>query len=133
MPTPREALTRAATRIPPRLGTRPVQQFNSQNRRRDPTKATSDYPVRDRVGAVARYVALGQKLTSVIIAHSLSVLPNLGRWSSRQLQRGLNAAFQDLLRLDSVGDGPRKLEGAHHEAEDSGRAAAARCRIGIRK
>ena len=63
----------------------------------------------------------------------LSALPNLARSNSRQVQRGLNAAFQDLLRLDSVGDGPRELEGAHHEAEDGGRAAAARCRIGIRK
>src|SRR6267142_6230487 len=64
---------------------------------------------------------------------SLSVLPNLGRWSSCQVQRGLNAAFQDLLRLGSVGHGPRELEGAHHEAEDGRRAAAVRCRIGARK
>jgi hypothetical protein len=63
----------------------------------------------------------------------LSALPNLARSNSSQVQRGLNAAFQDLLRLDTVGDGPRELEGAHHEAEDGGRAAAARCRIGIRK
>jgi hypothetical protein len=42
------------------------------------------------------------------------------------VQGGLNAAFQDLLRLRSVGHGPRELKGAHHEAEDGGRAAAAR-------
>lgn len=64
---------------------------------------------------------------------SVSGLPNLERWSSCQVQRGLNAAFQDLLCLGSVGHGPRELEGAHHEAEDGGRAAAARCGIGIRK
>ena len=45
------------------------------------------------------------------------------------MQSGLNAAFQDLLRLRSVGHGPRELKGAHHEAEDGGRAAAARCCI----
>ncbi len=49
------------------------------------------------------------------------------------MQRGLNAAFQDLLRLGTIGHGPRELEGAHHEAEDGRRAAAARCRTGVRK
>lgn len=63
----------------------------------------------------------------------LSVLPNLARSNSRQVQRGLNSAFQDLLRLDNVGDRPRELEGAHHETEDGGRATTARCRIGIGK
>ena len=42
------------------------------------------------------------------------------------MQGGLNAAFQDLLGLRSVGHGPRELKGAHHETEDGGRAAAAR-------
>jgi hypothetical protein len=48
--------------------------------------------------------------------------PILERWSSCQVQRGLNAAFQDLLCLGSVGHGPRELEGAHHETEDGRRA-----------
>src|SRR5882757_3634825 len=64
---------------------------------------------------------------------SPSVLPSLGRWNSCQVQCGLNAAFQDLLRVGSVGHGPRELKGAHHEAEEGRRAAAARCRIGARK
>ena len=49
------------------------------------------------------------------------------------MQCGLNAAFQNLLREGSVGHGPRELEGAHHEAEDGRRAAAARCSTGVRK
>src|ERR1700741_4367799 len=32
-----------------------------------------------------------------------------GRWRSYQVQRSLDAAFQDLLRLGSVGHGPREL------------------------
>jgi catechol 2,3-dioxygenase-like lactoylglutathione lyase family enzyme len=53
--------------------------------------------------------------------------------SSRQVQRSLNAAFQDLLRMDSIGHGPRELEGSDHEAEDGCRAAMARCGIRDRK
>jgi hypothetical protein len=70
-----------------------------------------------------------------LLAHELSLsrLPNLGRWSSCQVQRSLNAAFQNLLRLGSVGHGPRELEGAHHKAENGRRAAAARCGTGVRK
>jgi hypothetical protein len=56
-----------------------------------------------------------------------------GRWRSCQVQRSLNAAFQDLLRLGSVGHGPCELERAHHEAEDGRRAAACRYGIGVRK
>jgi hypothetical protein len=86
------------------------------------------WPAVSGQSGVSRLVPVAWK----IFPH-LSALPNLARSNSRQVQRGLNAVFQDLLRLDSVGDGPRELEGAHHEAEDGGRAAAARCRIGIRK
>ena len=64
---------------------------------------------------------------------SLSALPNLARSNSRQVQRGLNAAFQDLLRPGSVGHSSRELKRSHHQAKDSRRAAAARCRIGVRK
>ena len=49
------------------------------------------------------------------------------------IQRSLNAAFQDLLRMGSVGHGPRELERAHHEAEDGRRAATFRYGIGVRK
>ena len=57
----------------------------------------------------------------------------LGRWRSCQVQRSLNAAFQDLLRLGKVGHGPRELERAQHEAEDGRRAATFRYGIGVRK
>jgi hypothetical protein len=49
------------------------------------------------------------------------------------VQRSLNAAFQDLLRLGGVGHGPRELERAHHEAEDGRRAATFRYGISVRK
>ncbi|MGY4360835.1 hypothetical protein ACVW0J_007328 [Bradyrhizobium sp. i1.7.7] len=64
---------------------------------------------------------------------SLYRLPSLGRCNSYQVQGGLNAAFQDLLCLRSIGHSPCELKGAHHEAEDGGRAAAARSCICVRK
>jgi hypothetical protein len=56
-----------------------------------------------------------------------------GRSRSCQVQRSLNADFQDLLRLSSVGHGPCELERAHHEAENGHRAATFRYGIGVRK
>lgn len=92
----------------------------------------SDQPRRSREVRKVPEADLGDPATRVSKL-SLSDLRDLERRRSRQVQRGLNATFQDLLRLGSVGHRPRELEGAHHEAENGGRAAAARCGIRVGK